>query len=86
MFIAVTAVAAGAAVVMQTAMGFNIQNPTGQTSNELVDVTLLGGATKMADVFLTDTYQNYTDAQRTAIATNFVLSKGGGLVLGGQGW
>jgi hypothetical protein len=69
----------------QASLGFNITFPSGYTTHFLSSLTGLGtGATRIADVVLTNSYKVYAGAEKDAI-TSF-LQAGGGLVIGGQAW
>jgi hypothetical protein len=69
----------------QASLGFNITFPSGYTTHFLSSLTGLGtGATRIADVVLTNSYKVYAGAEKDAI-TSF-LQTGGGLVIGGQAW
>lgn len=71
--------------LLQTALGFTIQLPTGMSSHTLTDVSALGsGSSRIADVLLTDSYTAYTDTQRAN--TVAFLQQGAGMVTGGQAW
>jgi hypothetical protein len=71
--------------LLQTALGFTIQLPTGMSSHILSDVSALGsGSSRIADVLLTDSYTAYTETQRAN--TVAFLQQGAGMVTGGQAW
>jgi hypothetical protein len=70
---------------VQAALDITITNPTGYSTSFFNDLSNLGsGATRIADVVLSQSYTSFGATEKAAV-TSF-LESGGGLVIGGQAW
>jgi len=72
-------------LALQATLGITITNPTGYNTPFFSNLLALGsGATRIADVVVSQSFTNYGSTEKAVISS--FLQSGGGLVLGGQAW